>query len=79
MRLPTITTQNVPELWEAIFTLQERLLEADPDAFKTCPAFGCCGCGAAMADVLYEGDESYCWPCHDRAPFGHTVLPGRAR
>lgn len=59
---PRITTENVADLWEAIFLLQDRLVAVDPDAPRTCRAFGGCGCGAALADVT-AGPEAYCRRC----------------
>jgi hypothetical protein len=83
-RFPRITTENVAELREAIFLLQDRLADLDPQAPRTCPAYGCCGCGAAMADVntppaeLYPLGEAYCWRCVKRKDITkYTALPGR--
>lgn len=84
MNLPRITTQDVPELWEAILLLQDRLADLDPAAPRTCAAFGCCGCGASMADVRtpsadhYPIGEGYCWRCVKRMDITEfTVYPGR--
>ncbi len=83
-RLPRITTENVAELWEAIFLLQDRLANLDPQEPRTCPAYGCCGCGAVMADVatppaeMCPLGEAYCWPCvRHKDITEYTVLSGR--
>jgi hypothetical protein len=74
---------------DAVALLQELLSdEVDEAVVDNCPAMGCCGCGAWMADVRTPGwegapgGESYCWTCVDSP--GHSiaeyiVLPGRER
>lgn len=69
-RLPRLTTRrNLADLEAAVFELRDRLAQADPDAVRDCPAYGCCGCGAWMADVVTQPTdgtpygESYCWRC----------------
>lgn len=66
---------------DAVALLQE-LLECevgDDQLVDNCPATGCCGCGAWMADVRTAG-ESYCWACVPHlVASDYTVLPGRDR
>jgi hypothetical protein len=38
----------------------------------TVPEDGCCGCGAATADVVIRCGETYCWNCADTWPAGAT-------
>lgn len=64
---------------DAIALLREVLEEADPTITDACPAMGCCGCGAWIADVLAQADEMYCWACVDAGTFKYVVLPGRQR
>lgn len=54
------------QLREAVFHLRDCLAFVDPAAADGCRAFGCCGCGAWMADVRVGREpyyESYCWRC----------------
>jgi hypothetical protein len=73
--------RTLRDLEEAVFVLQEWLAQADPDAIRICPAYGCCGCGAWMADVVTAPTdgaphgESYCWRCVRRHRItGYTEL-----
>jgi hypothetical protein len=63
------------QMQEAIFELQAWLAAANPAAVNECRAFGCCGCGAPMADVGVPVGESYCWRCVRRRHItGYTEL-----
>jgi hypothetical protein len=62
-------------LRDAVFELRDRLAEADPQAVRDCRAFGCCGCGTWMADVMTPVGEAYCWRCvRRRRMTGYTVM-----
>jgi hypothetical protein len=70
------------ELWEAVWELQERLYEADPDVQSA--GYGCCGCGRPMADVVTPPSdgaprgEGYCRRCVRRRRITvYVALPGR--
>lgn len=80
-----IRTRTLADLEAAVFELQDRLADADPNAVRDCPAYGCCGCGAWMADVVTEPTadlpygESYCWRCVSKHRIdGYLIMPGRA-
>jgi hypothetical protein len=67
--------------------------ESSPPTPHPSPAWGCCGCGAAQADVLSLAkvpagplagqpcDETYCWGCVSRFHPGvrYEVFTGRER
>lgn len=82
--LRLIRRKTLADLQAVVFELRDRLAEANPQAVTHCPAFGCCGCGAWMADVVtepttdYPHGESYCWRCvAAHRVEGFRVLRGR--
>ncbi|MCZ7440794.1 hypothetical protein O7598_31130 [Micromonospora sp. WMMC241] len=82
--LRLIRSRTLADLQAAVFELQDRLAAVDPHAVANCPAFGCVGCGAWMADVVTAPSagspigESFCWRCvRRRGITGYQVLPGR--
>lgn len=74
---------------DSVALLQELLSdEVDDVIVDNCPAMGCCGCGAWMADVRTPGwtgapgGESYCWSCVDSPDHEitqYTAFAGRER
>ncbi|MBQ1064448.1 hypothetical protein [Micromonospora sp. C41] len=84
--LRLIRSRTLADLQSAVFELQDRLAAVDPQAVTDCPAFGCVGCGAWMADVVteptpdYPHGESYCWRCVAKHRIdGYLIMPGRAQ
>jgi hypothetical protein len=79
-----VRNRTLSDLEEAVFLLRDQLAEANPQMIRDSAAFGCCGCGAWVADVVtpvgpnLRYGEHYCWSCVDTHDIGeYTVLSRR--